>query len=38
MLKIKLLHPDILVAPGSIGHGAKVLIADGNFPFSTSVY
>jgi L-fucose mutarotase len=36
MLKIKLLHPDILMALGSNGHGAKVLIADGNFPLSTS--
>jgi len=35
MLKIKLLHPDILMALGSNGHGAKVLIADGNFPFTT---
>jgi len=35
MLKIKLLHPDILMALGSNGHGAKVLIADGNFPLST---
>jgi len=37
MLKIKLLHPDILMALASNGHGAKVLIADGNFPFSTAV-
>jgi|SRR5260221_2557106 len=37
MLKIKLLHPDILMALGSNGHGAKVLIADGNFPLSTGV-
>ena len=35
MLKTKLLHPDILMALGSNGHGAKILIADGNFPFST---
>jgi L-fucose mutarotase/ribose pyranase (RbsD/FucU family) len=31
MLKIKLLHPEIFMALGSIGHGAKVLIADGIF-------
>jgi L-fucose mutarotase len=37
MLKIKLLHPDILMALASNGHGAKVLIADGDFPFSTAV-
>jgi L-fucose mutarotase len=35
MLKTKLLHPEILVALGGAGHGSKVLIADGNFPFST---
>ena len=35
MLKIKLLHPDILMALGSNGHGAKILIADSNFPIST---
>ena len=35
MLKTKLLHPEILSILGSNGHGAKILIADGNFPFST---
>jgi len=35
MLKTKLLHPEILQALGSSGHGAQVLIADGNYPFST---
>jgi len=35
MLKTKLLHPEILSVLGSNGHGAKILIADGNFPFST---
>lgn len=35
MLKTKLLHPEILMALGSNGHGSKILIADGNFPFST---
>jgi len=35
MLKSKLLHPDILAVLGRAGHGSKVLIADGNFPFST---
>ncbi len=35
MLKIKLLHPEILSALGSNGHGAKILIADSNFPYST---
>ena len=35
MLKTRLLHPEILSALGEAGHGAKVLIADGNFPFGT---
>lgn len=35
MLKTKLLHPEILSIMGSNGHGARILIADGNFPFST---
>lgn len=37
MLKTKLLHPEILSALGSNGHGSKVLIADGNYPFTTGV-
>jgi len=37
MLKTKLLHPEILEALGSNGHGAKILIADGNYPFKTGV-
>ena len=35
MLKLNLLHPEILSVLGSNGHGARVLIADGNFPFMT---
>lgn len=35
MLRTKLLHPEILRALGRLGHGSKVLIADGNFPFTT---
>ena len=35
MLKTPLLHPQILAALGSAGHGSKVLIADGNYPFGT---
>ncbi len=37
MLKSKLLHPEILQALGSAGHGAKILISDGNYPHSTGV-
>jgi L-fucose mutarotase len=36
MLKTKLLHPDILKALASNGHGAQVLIADSNFPMMTN--
>jgi L-fucose mutarotase len=35
MLRTKLLHPEILAALGSNGHGARILIADGNYPFTT---
>jgi L-fucose mutarotase len=35
MLRTTLLQPEILSALGSAGHGSKVLIADGNYPFST---
>jgi L-fucose mutarotase len=35
MLKTKLLHPQILEALGRAGHSSRVLIADGNYPFST---
>jgi len=35
MLTTTLLHPEILRALGRAGHGAQVLIADGNYPFTT---
>lgn len=35
MLRYRLLHPEILAALGQAGHGSKVLIADGNYPFTT---
>lgn len=35
MLKTPLIHPTILQALGASGHGGRVLIADGNYPFST---
>ena len=35
MLTSKLLHPEILSALGASGHGGLILIADGNYPFST---
>ncbi len=37
MLKTKLIHPEILEALARAGHGSKVLIADGNYPFSTTL-
>ena len=37
MLKTKLLHPEISAVLGSNGHGSRVLIADGNYPFTTGV-
>jgi L-fucose mutarotase len=35
MLTTTLLQPDILSALGRAGHGSQILIADGNYPFST---
>lgn len=35
MLQYELLHPEMLAALGAAGHGSQVLIADGNYPFST---
>lgn len=35
MLKTKLIQPDILETLASNGHGAKILIADANFPVGT---
>ncbi|MFA5688506.1 MAG: RbsD/FucU family protein [Kiritimatiellales bacterium] len=35
MLYGKLIHPEILDALARAGHGGRLLIADGNYPFST---
>jgi L-fucose mutarotase len=35
MLKSQLLHPEILYALGSAGHGSQILISDGNYPHVT---
>ncbi|MGO9310791.1 MAG: RbsD/FucU family protein [Spirochaetia bacterium] len=35
MLTTRLIHPEILAALGAAGHGSRVLVADGNYPFST---
>jgi len=37
MLKGQLIHPQILHALGRCGHGSSVLIADGNYPCSTTL-
>ena len=37
MLNLPLIHPDILRALGRAGHGSQVLIADGNYPFRTTL-
>jgi len=38
MLRGPLLHPEVLSALGAAGHGSRVLIADGNYPFSTGAH
>lgn len=35
MINAKLIHPQILSALGSAGHGSTILIPDGNYPFET---
>ena len=35
MLHQRLIHPTILESLASAGHGAKILITDGNYPSST---
>lgn len=36
MINTGIIHPDILRAVASAGHGSTILIADGNFPMSTA--
>lgn len=36
MLRYKLTHPEILAALSAAGHGSRVLIADGHYPFTTA--
>jgi L-fucose mutarotase len=35
MLKLPLLHPEILRTLAAAGHGARILLADGNYPVSS---
>ncbi len=37
MLTQRLIHPQILEALASAGHGSKVLITDGNYPAATKL-
>lgn len=37
MLTTKLTHPEILYHLARAGHGAKILITDGNYPASTKI-
>lgn len=37
MLRNRLLHPEILSVLGRAGHSSQILIADGNYPFSTKL-
>lgn len=37
MLKHELIHPEIIGILAGAGHGARVLIADANFPASTKI-
>ena len=37
MLKGRLIHPEILGVLGTLGHGSKVLISDGNYPIHTKL-
>lgn len=37
MLKSKLLHPEILAILARAGHHGKILIADGNYPASSTL-
>ena len=36
MIDAKLIHPQILSALGKAGHGATILIPDGNYPVATN--
>ncbi len=38
MLRYTLTHRPTLSALASLGHGSRVLIADGNYPFATAMH
>ena len=37
MLKYDLIHPPLLSAVATAGHGSKILLADGNYPYLTVI-
>jgi L-fucose mutarotase len=37
MLRYPITHPPLLSALGAAGHGSRILLADGNYPHSTSI-
>ena len=38
MIDAKLIHPQILSALGAAGHGATILVPDGNYPVATNAH
>lgn len=36
MLRTTLIHPPLLAALAALGHGSKLLVADGNYPAATA--
>jgi len=37
MLRYPLIHPPLLAALATAGHGSVILLADGNYPYATAV-
>jgi L-fucose mutarotase len=37
MLRYRLIHPPLLEALAVAGHGSRILLADGNYPYATMV-
>ena len=35
MIRYPLIHPELLAALGTAGHGSKILLSDGNYPHTT---
>ena len=37
MLRYRLVHPPLLEALAIAGHGSRILLADGNYPYATMI-